>query len=178
MHISNNQPSTINKSIIADRNADRRKTFSDLYTACRDNDEKVITRKTMTLSILAYKPEDHGFSVHDLYHYREPIVNMLHGIDDQFHHSQHGLYETLAYKKAQLQKLNKKLSESNGAGNDQKSQDFRKKLSEDIHNISGKIKFLSRIETILNDELRKRGEVIEVMESEIVTGSHVPVMTR
>jgi hypothetical protein len=166
--VTNNSPRSI---FIAERNKDRRNTISELYEGCRDNDETKIRRATLKLSIPAGSPMDHGFSVHDLYHYLEPITNRLNGIDGN-----KGLREILAYKKEQLRRHNVKLASNNGAGNTVSDIQHRIKLSRDVHDLSIKVSFLSRIEGIITEQLRRHGEIIAVMQEE--RPATVAVVTR
>lgn len=167
MTTSNNNHS----SVIAERNKDRRETFGQLYEGCRDNDETKVQRATLKLSIPARLPSDHGFSVHDLYHYLEPITNRLNGIDGN-----KGLREILAYKKEQLRRINMRLSSSNGAGATERDKTYRNELTKDIHEISIKVSFLSRIEAVMIEQLRRHGEIIAVMQEE--RPATVAVVTR
>lgn len=158
-------------AIITERNKDRRDTFGQLYEGCRDNDEKKVERATLKLSIPASSPSDHGFSIHDLYHYLEPITSRLNGIDGN-----KGLREILAYKKEQLRRHNIKIASSNGAGVTERDKTFRNDLNKDIHEISTKVAFLGRIESVMAEQLRRRGEVIAVMQVE--RPATVAVVTR
>jgi hypothetical protein len=160
-------PAIVREKIV-NNNRSRRETFSMLYEGCRDGDDAKVGKAVLRLGIYARLPQEVGFSIHDCYHYLEPIGNQLNGVDDH-----RGLREILTYKKLQLQRHNLKLSTSGGAGNDNKAKIYRDKLLEDIHGLIEKVRFLSRIEAIMLDQLRKRGEEVRVMESELIPESTI-----
>jgi hypothetical protein len=82
----------------------------------------------------------------------------------------------LAYKAEQLRKHNIKVASSNGAGNGLKDRQYRDQLTKEIHTLSHKVQYLGRIEGILLEQLRRRGEVVQVMREERI--SSVPVAAR
>jgi hypothetical protein len=70
-----------------------------------------------------------------------------------------GLRAILNHKKEQLQKFNKKLNESGGAGINDKAKAYRDSLTSDIRGLTIKVDRLTRIESILNDQLKIRQTV-------------------
>jgi hypothetical protein len=181
-HITRTNPGIV-RDKIAMCNKERKETFSELYTACKRGDEKAIDKCTLKLGIYAGLPYEHGFSCHDLRHFLEPVSKRLNGGEEFKEGSEtekyyrRGLREVLDYKKKQLIRINAKISGSNGAGNNEKSRIYRDELKRAIHDLSSKVRYLSRIEGIVIDQLKKRGDdLLDVFVEE--RASVVPVTAK
>ena len=136
-------------------NLQRSRHFKALKLAVRQNDEQAIEREIKFLSIRSYNPEQVGFSVDDLYHHVENIVVALNGDGDK----RRGLRSVYGYKQAQLLRLRKLIG--GGVGVKKAMLIRRDSLSDDVKVIGQKLRYYERILTIVNEQLKSRGIVVE-----------------
>lgn len=151
---------------VRSNNVQRSRHFKALKLAVRYNDEQAIKREVAFLSLRAYKPSDVGFSVDDLYHHIENVVIALNGDGDK----RRGLRAVYVYKQMQLGKLQKRIGD--GTGVKPEIIQRRNELRADLRNIGPKLRYYERILSIVNEQLKARGVVVEAsgeLEAEYIS---------
>lgn len=148
----------MNNERVRSNNAQRSSHFKALKLAVRHDDTQAIEREVRFLSIRSYKPSDVGFSVDDLYHHVENVFIALNGDGEK----RRGLRAVYSYKQAQLLKLRRRIGKCpNGIGVRPSDIQRRDELTADLRNIGQKLRYYERILSIVNEQLKARGVVVE-----------------
>lgn len=130
-------------------NALRNAAYNDLCRGVQSDDNIIIDSAVNRLSVCARTPDQVGFTLDDLRGHHDRVSGKLDRLTPVLNH-----------KIELLRKYNLKVS--NGAGNSNAG--IRKSLNYDIHEIGKDIRILTRLESILADQLRRRGDVIAMRE--------------
>jgi len=150
---------------IAERNQWRFLHVAKLFAGVFTGNEKDVENAVRCLSIRTGTSSEYGYTEQDILFFRDQAVVkpfMRSSISVELNgdgNSWRGLRAILDYKKQQFQKFNRKLNESGGASINERPKVFRDNLMSDIHNLTVKVNRLTRIETILNNQLKIRQTV-------------------
>lgn len=129
----------------------RNEVYGVLCRGVQTSNEKLIDSAVNRLSVCARTSNQVGFTLDDLRGHHDRVSGKLDRLTPVLNH-----------KIELLRKYNLKVGGNNGTGNSDAS--FRKSLNYDIHEIGKDIRILTRLETILADQLRRRGDVVAMRE--------------
>ena len=134
-------------------NALRNAAYNDLCRGVQTGDEKLIDNAASRLSCCGSRPDTVGFTSAMLREHYDRVTDKLNRLNG-----------SLQYSKRELQKYYLQVARDNGAGN--RNNHIRQSLSRDVHELGQDVRILSRIQSVLGAELRRRGEVVSIMVEE------------
>lgn len=143
-------------------NALRNAAYNDLCRGVQTSNEKLIDSAASRLSVCGSRPDAIGFTSAMIREHYDRVTDKLQRLN-----------RSLQYSKRELQRYYLQVARDNGAGNH--NNHTRQSLSRDVHELGADVRILSRIQSVLGAELRRRGEVVAIMVEERHNASAVAV---